>query len=69
MNVSMFLSLLCCALDIFATVKRVNHGRKYNWKYLQIFIFMDLKSSLNWLKNKITIIEENFNGTIKRCLK
>ena len=34
MIVSMFLSLLCCALDIFATVKRVNHGREYG---LEIF--------------------------------
>ena len=29
MIVSMFLSLLRCALDIFATVKRVNHGDEY----------------------------------------
>ena len=26
-----------------------------DWKSLQIYIFMDLKRSLNWLKNKIKI--------------
>ena len=32
--VSMFLSLFRCALDIFATVKRVNHGHEYGLEIL-----------------------------------
>ena len=34
MIVSMFLSLLRCTLDIFANVKRVNHGREYGLEIL-----------------------------------
>ena len=30
---------------------------------------MDLKRPLNWLKSKITKIEENLNETVKNCLK
>ena len=29
---------------------------------------MNLKSSLNWLKNKITVIEKNFKVTIERSV-
>ena len=39
-----------------------------NWKSLQLFIFMDLKSPLNWLKNKIAKIVESLNETVKHCL-
>ena len=34
-----------------------------DWKCLKIFILIDLKGPLNWLKNKITKIEKNFNET------
>ena len=40
-----------------------------DWKSLRIFIFMDLKSPLNWLETKIKKIEENLNETVKHCLK
>ena len=39
-----------------------------DWKYLHIYnlyIFMDLKRLLDWLKSKITKIEENLNETVK----
>ena len=53
MIVSMFLSLPHCALDIFATEKNASMMDEVNTdrKSLQIFIFMDLKRQLNWLKN------------------
>ena len=34
-----------------------------DWKSLRIFIFIYLKRPLNWLKNKITKIEENVYET------
>ena len=40
-----------------------------DWKALQIFIFVDLKKPLNWLKNKKTKIEEDLKETAKHCLK
>ena len=66
MIVSMFVSLLHCALDILATRKRVNHGGKFE---LKIPAILYLKKPLNWLKNKITKIEENLNETAKHCPK
>ena len=40
MIVFMFLSLLCCALDIFATVKCVNHGSEYGLKiFANIYLY------------------------------
>ena len=39
MIVSMFLSLFRCALDIFATVKRVNHGHEYGLEILANIYF------------------------------
>ena len=42
---------------------------KTDWESLRIFIFMDLKIPLNWLKNKITKIEENLNETEKHFYK
>ena len=38
-----------------------------DWKSLRIFIFMDLKRPLNWLKNKMTKIKENLSKTVKQC--
>ena len=43
-----------------------------DWTSLQIYnpyIFMDLKRPLNWLKSKITKIEENLNEIIKHYPK
>ena len=39
-----------------------------DWKPLWIFIFMDLKWPLNWVKNKMKI-EENFNEIVLDGLK
>ena len=41
-----------CALCIFTTGKHVNYGGEYGLESLQIFIFMDLKRPLNWVKIK-----------------
>ena len=69
MIVSMFLSLLRCALDIFATVKLVNHGREYGLEILANIYFYEPEKVIKLAKNKITMIEENFSETIKCCLK
>ena len=51
-------------MDIFATGKHVNHRDKYGLEIAtNPYIFMDLKRPLNWLKSKITEIEENLNET------
>ena len=60
MIASMFASLPHCALNIFAIGKRVNYGGEFS---LPIFIFMYLKMPLDWLKNKITMIEKSLNET------
>ena len=44
MTVSMFLSLPHCALDIFATEKRVNHGREQGIKIPVNFQFYGLEN-------------------------
>ena len=40
-----------------------------DWKSLQIFIFVELKSPLSWLKTKITKIKKKLNETVKHCLR
>ena len=30
---------------------------------------MDLKNSLNWLRNKTAVAKQNFKETIKHCFK
>ena len=40
-----------------------------DWKYPPDFLFIDLKRPFNWLKNKITKIEENLNENFKHCLQ
>ena len=65
MIVSMFLSLFRCALDIFANVKRVCHGCEYGLE-IPANISLCEPENVNILaKNKITMIEENFNETRK----
>lgn len=40
-----------------------------DYKFQRIFIFMDLKKPLRWLKNEIAKIGENLNETVKYFLK
>ena len=68
MIVSMFLSLLCCVLDIFATVKRVNHGGEYGMEIPAIFLFCGPEKIIKLAKDEIQI-EENVKETVKQCLK
>ena len=69
MIVPMFLSLLPCALDVFATAKRVSHGGEYGLEIPTIFLFYGPEKILKLAKDEITKIEENLNETVKQCLK
>ena len=69
MIVSMFLSLLCCALDVFATAKRVNHGGEYGLEIPAIFPFYGPEKIIKLAKDEITKIGGNLNETVKQCLK
>ena len=69
MIVSMFLSLLRCALDVFATGKHVNHGDEYGLEIPAIFLFYGPEKIIKLAKDNITKIEENLNKTVKQCLK
>ena len=40
-----------------------------DWKYLQYFIFMDLKKKAIKLAQKIIKTEENLNKIVKHCPK
>ena len=65
MIIIVFLSLIHFALQLGnASIMEVNTE-----KFLQIFIFMDLKNSLNWLRNKIAVTKENFKEIIKHCFE
>ena len=65
MIIIVFLSLIHFALQLGnASIMEVNRE-----KSLQIFIFMDLKNSLNWLRNKIAVTKENFEEIIKHCFE
>ena len=46
MIVSMFLPLPHCALDIFATGKRVNHGDQYRQEIRAKFNFYGLENTI-----------------------
>lgn len=68
--VIMFLFLPHCTLDNFAIGKHVNYGDEYGIKTPQDFNFYTAEKALNWLKTKITKIEEKLNETVKKyCLK
>ena len=54
MVVSMFLSLLRCVLDVFATAKRVNHGDEYGLEIPAIFLFYGLEKIIKLAKDEIT---------------
>ena len=69
MIVSMFLSLLRCTLDVFATVKRVNHGSEYGLEIPAIFLFYGPEKIIKLAKDEITKIGGNLNETVKQCLK
>ena len=69
MIVSTFLSLLRCALDVFATAKCVNHGGEYGLEISAIFLFYGPEKIIKLTKDEITKIEEKLNETVKQCLK
>ena len=50
MIVSMFLFLFYCALDIFATGKRVNHGGDYGLEIPANFYFHESKKAIKLAK-------------------
>ena len=58
----MFLSLLRCALDVFSTEKRVNHGGEYGMEILTIFLFYG-PEKIKLAKDEINKIEENLRKT------
>ena len=50
--------------------EHVNYGDEYGIKTPQDFNFYTAEKALNWLKTKITKIEEKLNETVKKyCLK
>ena len=65
----MSLILPHCVLDIFPTGKCINHGGEYGLENTVNFHFYRPKKSLNWPKNKVTKSKDNFNETVKHCLK
>ena len=65
MIVSSFITLPHCTWDIFATGNASSMEVNTEWKSLRLSIFINLKRPLNWLKNKIQNIEENWNETLK----
>ena len=67
--VFMFLSLPHCALGIFVTGKRINHGSGYVLEIPANFYFYGPEKAINWLENKINKIEEKLKENIKHCLK
>ena len=69
MIVSVFLSLLCCTLNVFATGKHVNHGGEYGREIPANFLFYGPEKIIKLAKDEITKIEENLNKTVKQCLK
>ena len=68
MIVSMFLSLTHCALNIFATGKRVNHGGECELEIPASFHFHGPGKVIK-LAKKITKIEENLSVTVTHLLK
>ena len=52
MIVSMFLPLPHCALDIFATGKRVNHGRQYGQEISAKFHFYGPEKTIKLARNR-----------------
>ena len=58
----MFLSLLRCALDVFSTEKRVNHGGEYGMEILAIFLFYG-PEKIKLAKDEIKKIQENLRKT------
>ena len=65
-------SLYPCSISLWASLQLRNTSTmEMNtvWKSTRVFIFMDLKRPLNWLKNKTTKIKKNLHETVKTCLK
>ena len=71
-EISMIVSMYVCPIALWTSLQLGNASTmKVNtdWKSQWIFIFMNLKGPLNWLKNKISMIEENLNKNVKHYLK
>ena len=61
-----------CSIALWITLQLGNASTmelNKDWKSLQIFVFMNLKRPLNWLKNKITKIKENLKENVKKLFK
>ena len=69
MIVSIFLSLLRCDLDVFATEKRINHGGEYGMEIPAIFLFYGPEKVIKLAKDEITKIEEKSKKPVKQFLK
>ena len=69
MIVSMFLSLVRCALDVFATEKRINHRGEYGMEIPVIFLFYGPEKIIKLVQDQIAKIEENLKKTVRQCLK
>ena len=65
----MFVSLPHCAFDISATGKRFSHGGKYGPEIPVNLHFYSPEQAVKLAENKIMKIEENFNETVKHCVK
>ena len=68
MIVFMFLSLLRCALAVFATRKCIIHGGEYELEIPAIFLFYGLEKIIKLATDEIKI-KENLNETVTQCLK
>ena len=68
MTLSMFLPLLRCALDVFSTEKRVNHGGEYGMEIPVSFPFYGPEKIIKLAKDQITKIEESLRKTVRQCL-
>ena len=61
-----------CPIVLWTSLQLVNAWTievNTDWKSLQIFIFVELKSPLNWLKNKITKIKKKVEWNCKTLSK
>ena len=68
---SLYPCLCLCPIALWTTLQLGNMSTmevNTDWNSQQNFVFIELKRPLNWLKNKITKIEENLNEIVKHRL-
>ena len=68
-NVSLFLTLPHCSMEVDILGKRVNRGSGYGLKIPVRYHFLGPAKAIDWSKNKLETVKKELECNVSKCLK